>query len=461
MILSKCHLCLCLIVVALSACASYHAKPLSTQPTLLREVPHLTIHANQMPLSEPAVHPFNPDDGLDMTEVVMLAVVNNPDLKTVRDDRGIAQAELMAAGILPNPQLTAGLDYPTSGPGYVNAFNLGLDYDISTLVTRRAGLNAARANAMSIDLTILWQEWQVVQQARLLFVDSMEQKKQLQELEAFRDLMDAGYQRARRALDEEDLTIDVVSADMTALQDATASVHGLERQLTKTRHDLNALLGLSPDVKLDLVGNVDLPASDLKTIDRDLEHLPERRPDLLALQAGYASQEERFRKAVLAQFPALTIGLTRSRDTSGVYTSGVGVTLSLPFFDRNQGAIAIEKATRERLYDEYQARLNGAYSQVKDLLEQARLVSGQYNAVQNVLPDMEQTAKRAKTALDSGNLDITTYTGLQAALLKKRIEAITLEQTIFEQRIALQTLLGKELPPSLAPAFIHLEERGN
>ena len=191
---------------------------------------------------------------------------------------------------------------------------------------------------------------------------------------------------------------------MTALQDATASIHDLERQLAKTRYDLNALLGLSPDVKLDLVGNVELPEPDQETIETNLEQLPERRPDLLALQAGYASQEERFRKAVLAQFPALTIGLTRARDTTGVYTSGFGITLSLPFFDRNQGAIAIEKATRKRLYDEYQARLNGAYSQIKDLLEQSRLVNRQYKEVKSAIPDMEQTAKRAKTALDSGNL---------------------------------------------------------
>ena len=68
-----------------------------------------------MPLPELAVHPFNPDDGLDMTEVAILAVINNPDLKVARDERGLARAQLMAAGILPNPQLTAGLDSPLNG----------------------------------------------------------------------------------------------------------------------------------------------------------------------------------------------------------------------------------------------------------------------------------------------------------------------------------------------------------
>ena len=459
--LSKRHLFLCLLFSALTACASYQARPLNTKPTLLNEVPHLVVHAGQMPLPELNAHPFNPDDGLDMTEVAMLAVVNNPDLKIVRNEGRIAQAQLMAAGVLPNPQLAAGVDHPTNGgPGTMNAFNLGLSYDISALLTHNAAVNAARANSRKMDMTVLWQEWQVVQQARLLFVNSMEQEKLMRELQSYRDLVDTRYQRARRALQEGNMTIDAVSADLTALQDANAGINALERQTSKTRHELNALLDLSPEVRLNLVGNVDVPEPDQAKIETAVAQLPERRPDLAALQAGYKSQEELFRAAVLAQFPALNIGLTRARDTSGIYTSGIGITISLPIFNRNQGPIAIEKATRERLYDEYQARLNEAFSQVKNLLSQWRLVSRQYREVKSVLPEMESIAERAKAALDAGNLNITTYTDLQAALLKKRIEAITLEQTMLEQRVALQTLLGSGLPGQIAPADIHLDERG-
>jgi outer membrane protein TolC len=188
--------------------------------------------------------------------------------------------------------------------------------------------------------------------------------------------------------------------------------------------------------------------------------LPSRRPDLLALQAGYKSQEERLRKAVLAQFPGLTIGVIRARDTTGIYTSGIGISVSLPIFDRNQGPIAIEKATRKRLYDEYQARLNKAYSEVKSLVSQSNQVNHQYEEVIAILSEMEGTAARAQAALDAGNLDITTYTNLQAAALKKHLEAIALERTLFGLRIALQTLLGADLPGQIVPATIQLDERG-
>ena len=455
------NFCLCLLFFALSSCASYQARPLNTRPTLLNEVPHLIVNAGRIPLSQLAAHPFNPDDGLDMTEVAILAVMNNPDLKVARDERSIAQAELMAAGVLPNPQLTAGLDHPTNGgPGTVNAFSAGLSSDIVALLTRNASVNASRANSLKLNLTVLWQEWQVVQQARLLFVNSIEQQRMMEELKAYRDLFDTRYQRAQQALKEGALTIDRVSADLTALQEANTSINDLELQMSKTRHDLNTLLDLSPDIKLNLVGNADLPEPDQARIEASLAQLRSRRPDLLALQAGYKSQEERLRKAVLSQFPALTIGVTRARDTSGIYTSGIGITLSLPLFDRGQGPIAIAKATRERLYDEYQARLNRAYADVKSLLSLSNQVNRQHREVINILPEMERTAARAKAALDAGNLDITTYTDLQAALLKKRLETIVLEQTLLEQRIALQTLLGADLPGQIAPSAIQLDEGG-
>lgn len=450
---------LCLLFALVPACATYQARPLNNQPTLLNEVPHLVVKAGQMPLPELAAHPFNPGDGLDMTETAMLAVVNNPELKALRDKRGIARAELMAAGILPNPQVSAGLDHPTNGgPDVVNAFNLGLSYEIDALITRSAKIDASRAESLKIDLTVLWQEWQVVQQARLLFIAAREQEKLMERLRSFQELMGAKYEQARKALGEGNLTIDVVSAALTELQNANRNINDLERQMSKTRHDLNALLGLSPDVKLDLVGPIDLPEPGQAEIEKELAELPQRRPDLLALQAGYQSQEARFRAAVLAQFPALNIGLTRARDTTGIYTTGIGVTLSLPVFNRNQGTIAIEKATRERLYDEYQARLNEAYAQVKSLLAQLHMASRQYKEASSVLPEMEKTAARAKAALDAGNLGITTYTDLQAALLKKQLEAVNLEQTLLDERAALQTLLGNKLPGPVAAEAVELEK---
>ena len=458
--MKKRFLILGVVLAGACGCAHYQPKPLNSQPTLLDQVPHLVVQPQGMPLPELAAHPFNPDDGLDMTEVAILAVINNPDLRVVRDERGIASAQLLAAGILPNPQLTAGLDFPVNGdPALVNAFNLGLNYDLNALITRNAAIDAARVDRLKVDLTVLWQEWQVVQQARLLFVKSRAEEKMRPILQSYRSFFANQYERTQKALERGDLTLETAGADLTAWQEAAARLNELERQSSKTSHDLKALLGLAPTFQLNLTGEMDLPEPDPAKIANALSQLSQRRPDLLALQAGYASQEQHFRQAILAQFPALNIGLTHARDTSGIYTAGFGIAITLPIFNRNQGHIALERATRQRLYDEYQARLNEAFSQVARLSAEWKLTTRQYESARGILPELEVSANRAQKALEAGNLDGPAYTRFMTAFLNKRLEAITLEQTLFEQRIALQTLLGNEIPFTLSPAGIQFEER--
>ena len=449
-----------LTLAGLGGCAHYQPHPLNSQPTLLDHLPHLVVPVQQMPLPELAAHPFDPDDGLDMTEVAILAVINNPDLKVVRDERGMARAQLLAAGILPNPQLTAGLDSPLNGgSATMNAFTMGLNYDLNALITRNAAIDAARADSRKVDLTVLWQEWQVVQQARLLFVKSRAEEKMRPILQSYRDFFADQYRRTQKALKNGDLTMETAGADLIAWQEAGSRLNDLERQISKTSHDLKALSGLAPTVRLKLTGEMDLPEPDPAKMADALSALPQRRPDLLALQAGYASQEQRFRQAILAQFPALNIGLTHTRDTSGIYTAGFGITITLPIFNRNQGNIAIERADPPRLYDEYQARLNEAFSQAARLSAEWKLTTRQYESARGILPELEVSANRAQKALEAGNVDGPAYTRFMTAFLNKRLEAMTLEQTLFEQRIALQTLLGNEIPFTLSPAGIEFEER--
>lgn len=417
-------------VVALAGCASYAPKPL--------------------PDAAPA--PAQVGRALDMEEVAALAVERNPQLQVARDAAGIAHAQAFAAGLLPDPQLGLTYDQPTNGgPGNTTGFSAGLSADVAALVTRPAAMSAAEAHERQVRLDLLWQEWQVASRARLLFVRSVEDRKLLGVLGESRELFAARYTRTQRALEDGNATLDASSADLAALQDVERRINELERRQNRNRLDLNLLLGLAPETKLELVGSATLRPLDTDRVRDELAQLAQRRPDLLALRAGYQSQEQRFRQAVLAQFPALNVGLTRARDTSGLYTVGVGVTLSLPLFNRNRGNIAVESATRKRLYDEYRQRLEAADLEVRGLLEDQTLLARQKRGVEASLEELTHAAGEAEAAYRAGNLDEPGYVRLRGALLAKRVEAVSLEQTILEQRVALRTLLGGALPTQDRP----------
>jgi len=435
-----------LLLGALSACTTYAPKPLPDQVNLPQSATSITLDPTRLPFRNLSSHLFNPADGLDMDEVAMLAVANNPQLRQARDALGIARAQSFAAGLLPDPQLGVTSDHPTNGTAAnTNAFNFNLSYDVNALLLRSSRKGAAQAATQRVNLDLLWQEWQVVSQARLLFTRLTAQQALMAQLQTARSLLADRYQRSQQALAAGNVTLDLASADLTALQNIERRINELERSRLQNRASLNGLLGLLSTTPLVLVGEPHAAVMDAAAVQKDLVERLNQRPDLQALQAGYRSQEEKFRGAVLAQFPALNVGLTRARDTSGLYTMGFGVTLSLPIFNRNRGNIAIEKATRTKLFDEYQDRLNSAYSNVAIALENQPLLQSQLQRTREGETQLQTVAQRAQAAFRAGNLAAADYMRLQTALLDKQTEAINLQEALMEQQIALETLLGPDL----------------
>jgi len=82
--------------MAIAGCAHYEARPLPGAPDLLPDPRRVTVESTSMPAPSLRSHVFDPSDGLDMTEVAMLAVVNNPDLRLVRADAGIFRARRLS-----------------------------------------------------------------------------------------------------------------------------------------------------------------------------------------------------------------------------------------------------------------------------------------------------------------------------------------------------------------------------
>jgi outer membrane protein TolC len=431
----------------LGGCATYQAKPLPARPDFLSDPARIIVDSRTLPLPELREHRFDAADGLDMTEVAMLAVVNNPGLRAARAQAAVAHAQAFAAGLLPDPQLSASRDVPrNSDPTLTSAYSVGLAYDLNMLVTHGAARQAATETARQTDLELLWKEWQVVAQARSLFARLTTGQRLLALLQRQQELFRTRYERSHRAFERGDLTVDKAAAYLTALQGADKQINDLERRINDDRHALNALLGLDPVTRLKLDNTLSLPPLDDGQILLALPELPRRRPDLLALQAGYQAQEQRVRAAILAQFPAFNLALTRSRDTSNIHTQGLAIALTLPLFNGNRGAIAVEKATRARLYAEYQARLDAACGDVHRLLANQKLLEAQKAELARNLEQLQRVARAARKAYREGIMDTLQYVNLETSLIGAQMEALRLDELMLQQRVGLQLLMGGELP---------------
>ncbi len=438
----------------LTGCASYQEKPLPEDNSFQKNLQILTVDANETLKSRQGSHEINLADGLDMTEVAILAVLENPDLKVRRAQYEVAGAQVFSAGLLPDPQLSTSLDKPTGDTsGLVNAWGAGLGYDIIPLITRQARINSEQGRQQKVQLELLWQEWQVVQQARSLVVRYQLEEQRLTLLHTMQNLYQERYQHSKTGMMQGNITLDVNGTDLTALIDTFSQITILAQEHNKTRHALNLLLGLPSDAMITLSR---LPAEiSLKrtAIQSQLDRLPQIRPDLLALKAGYQAQEEKVRAAILAQFPSFSIGITRARDTGGIYTTGFNIGLTLPLFSGNRGGIAIERATRKQLSVEYAARLIQAKNDVSRLLDLQTIIEKQQLNLQTYLPRLNGLVERARKAYGRGDIDALTFLNMESTWVNKRLEQISLQQSLWENRIALQALLAlpENSPETITP----------
>ena len=436
-------------VLALAGCATYSPLPLGDGQGV-KDASQLTVNAADMPLPALRTHTFDPSHGLDVTDVAMLAVANNPDVRLLRDQLGIARAQAFQAGLLPDPQISINQEYLNHAvPGYTTSYAYGISEDITSLLLRSTRKAAANSQADQVNLELLWAEWQTIAQARLLFnqVTSLRaQQHQLTDEQAALAPVDV---YVRKALQQGNLTHDTASPGINAYADASKWLSDGTIQLHQAEHDLRLLLGLAPDAPLNLIGEPFQAAPTADQVQTALADLPKRRPDLLALQAGYKAQEATLRGAIRAQFPALTFGVDRQGDNSGVLSHGINIGFTLPLFDRNRGNIRIETATRKQLKDDYEGRVLTTRSDIAQLTADLETLSKQREQMQMQSQRMDEARRAAEIAWQKGLLDWPTYLSIRANALSADMDFIAARDLQSQQAIALETLLGDtDLQPS-------------
>lgn len=398
---------------------------------------------------------------LDMNRVATLAVLNNPDLNTARANLRVAQAQAFAAGLLPDPHFNLSGDHPydhprPGDPRYpeYDEYGLELDVDLLALMTHRSVKASTRGDYQQAQLNLLWQEWQTVAQARTLYVQQSLASERRAFLASAQQIYAAASQRSQEALAANNVTLEQSSADLAVLQDIDNRLGDAQRSLLTAQQGLRNLLGVRPDVQLPLqpLGTPDIPTR--QQVQDALAQLPHRRPDLLALRAGYAAQEARVRVAVLSQFPDVSIGFTKARDNSDIHSFGGVVNLTLPLFNRGRGQVAVQSATRAQLRADYQARLDQAQGAVWQLWNEMREVSGQLAQLAVQLPQMQNNLQAAERAYRASLFPAASYLTLVGSTVTAQELQVTLQQTLWSDSIALATALGTQVQPT-PPRQVH------
>lgn len=425
-----------------SGCASYRPAPLELEPGALAIPFASVLSAEASAIRRPFLTPATIDLSrpLDLNAVATIAVLANPDLKALRARAGVTEAQVFSARLLPDPTFSFTVEPLVSGGDPVANLAAGLGLSLNTLRTRGVVRRQLEAQARQVRLDLAWSEWQTAGQARIQAVRVVRLERYAALARESRDVAERMLARVLRAIGRGDLLPTEAQASRTAAFDAASRFRLAERDLAAARFELRRLMGLPPDYAFGLAP-LPPPAPPLDP-DRLVAIALAQRTDLQALRAGYDAQEAGVRLAILNQFPTLDLSITGTRDTARNVTLGPTVGLTLPLWNRNRGAIALESATRAALRSEYDARLFATRAGIAAAAGGIEVARRQRASVLANLPAAQRLADATGRAAARGDLPMATAETARQAVRDQQLLIAQNDQDIAEQTIALELLTG-------------------
>jgi len=428
----------------LASCAHYGPMPISDPGSSAALQPPVAAVLSQeaSSIDRPYLAPVAIDLSapLDPNEIAIIAVLSNPDLQAMRVRAGVSDAQVFAAGLLPDPSFNFGIDHILSGPDPVDNIAGALGFSLNTLRTLSVLRDQAKQQALQVLLDLAWAEWQIASNARLQAVRILELRRALEIATASEQSAATLLSRYLRASGRGDIPADQVQSARLSAIDAISNRQTAQTSLSAAEYELRRLMGLPPEYALRLAPQPLPEASPDSAILFNLAVA--NRTDLQALKAGYEAQEASVRKAVLDQFPSLDLTISGARDTGTNKLLGPSVGFTLPLWNRNRGGIAIERATRIALRAEYDARLFQTRAEIAAAVGGLNIARQQRAIIMDGLPEIEKFARATRTAADRGDLALATAETAEQSVRDKHFLLVQSEQAIAEQTIALELLVG-------------------
>ncbi len=428
------------LAALLAGCATYKAAPLPTAPAAFPGQDDLNAAAARLKSSR--LRPVTIDLGQPLTpdELALIAVIASPALKAARAKAGVAAAQAFQAGLLPDPTLSLGIDRPYAGPDTITALSSALGFDLSSLYEHKVIKAQADAAAEQAHLDLAWQEWQTAGQARLLAARIIALEAQQALAVRARKAADEMLRRVLDATARGDLKADDLEPRRIAAAEAADRARNGEKDLVAARGDLNKLLGLAPDIALVLAAP--RPPAAAPDAGRLFEIAKSGRLDLAALRSGYASEDAKLRQAILEQYPKLNLTVNHARDTAGVKSIGAAIDFTLPLWNRNRGAIAVETATREQLRAEYGQRLSDTRAEIAALIDNITILRRQRADIEAQTAPLRTLAEATEAAARRGDLADSVADSARQSVIDKEIALAAIDQAVAEQDVTLELAVG-------------------
>lgn len=423
-----------LSTLLLSGCVTYEDAPLDpsalltdlravTLPIALDATPPTWVERPVAigPHGEPSV--FDPSDGLSVQECVAVAIQLSPDLSATRARLGVAQAQLVLSGVLPDP--TVGWDFNEGNVQFLLPLLRPDERD-----AREAGAEAILAETR---WEILQAEWELGRRVHLAILDLLGARERVRLNEELSGVVRESLDFFTRAHALAAAT--ALDVETASIQEARVRADGarLASEVRRAALALNNLMGLPPGVAVPLEQGLDLShgwPSDPAPAEAVVDLALEARPDLQALIATYAQAEAALRLAVARQWPQLGIGTT------------VQLTIGL-LSDFNEPAIDVAFARREQVGRQLGAVIHALRAEVHGAFEAVNQARAELDVLAGELaPRLDESLRLLKLAVQAGQVTAAEILVAQGQVIEARVRSLEVEIEVARRAAVARWVVG-------------------
>ncbi|MFL5296511.1 MAG: TolC family protein [Phenylobacterium sp.] len=363
--------------------------------------------------------PKPPGAAWSAADLLAVAIAQNPQIAEARAKYATALAAVKAAKAPPGPSLTLTAEYANEAPhwGYAAAADAPLDYG----ARRSARIDTARLQALQAWYDLGEAVWSVrtdLEKARGDRAAALDEAALAAEAA---DLRRQRFERLERRVAAGQDARSMAILAQTDLVNAERRLAAAKGRREAAEAALAKALGVSPAAVRGLTvapPREPPPLGDLPAWRRDAAL---SRRDVLRAVADYDIAENALRLAIAQQYPAVSLGPGYNYD-HGVTKLPLSVSLALPPWDLNRGAIAQAETARAaagRSLELAQANALAAVDAAATALATAR--DDRDRRLGRDLPLAERTATNASRAVRAGESDRTDQLAALAALAEARL----------------------------------------
>lgn len=340
------------------------------------------------------------DDGVSEDEAISVALANNATFRATLMQLGMAEGDVVQAGLLTNPSLQNFI------PIGVKQWEWTLFVPLETFVLRPHRLAVARRDYERIANTLVQSGLDVVRNVRVAYADFALAIAQAKLADQTYQLRQTVSNITDRRLQRGDISeLDAMTAGVDALN-ALAAAGVAAQNVSIARARLANLMGLPASLE-PITADSLIAAPSIKLDSEELiSQAMASRPDLQAAEWAIASATQRTRLARLLFWRVDAMIDANSKGDQG-YENGPGLRFDIPIFNRNQGGIIRANSevmqaryNRDAIRDQIVLDVRTADSQLRQSMDNLRIVREQ------ILPALREATAVAENAYEGGG---TTY----------------------------------------------------